>query len=490
MKEIQHHIWKKTLKTQELLSCSAKKSKPTTPDSAIKQETHMKIQDHKAVPAQKVQSKPRGPMTQKVPPWQEENIMVKCRECGAFGHTARSRRCPIKYGQKLLDPQPLGARKEKENQDPRRTQGLQKPGPISQAKTEKKPSQVTGQRGDEQQRKAPFQKLPMDPQRRGQHINLVHPKMPVFSPGNTKKSVTNQIQITVSRARKSPGKRMCPGNPGAIQSSDASCILPSRQEEGQNMAVPGVSQPVFRQGGGNTASQDLLHQKLRGVSHQQPIVVPKRNGVSEAFHTESEAQGPGVKTQRSQHAALHQGRQNPELSFWTPGEKASWQPTLPSQKSSKRLRVNSTSAPEESNASTVLKACRDRQSLPIANRLGLKDAVPVSKKIAAQLPSTDQEQLPSRPALVSATPYAESSQPSTSHAVRQSLRMVFTRLNGDWWSSRFLTVSPALAHEKQTAPWEGPAFLEKGEAARSQVPVSVLYEDLQVSSSSEDSDGQ
>ncbi|XP_055449330.1 putative protein FAM90A7 [Psammomys obesus] len=463
--------------------------RPGTQSQQIqKMESHMKTQGHGAVLATGTQGKPTGPWAQNVPPPEEENPRVKCRECGAFGHTARSRRCPIKYGQVLLDPQPLGARKEKENQDPRRTQGLQKPGPISQDKTEKKPSQDTGQRGDEQQ-KAPFQKLPMDPQRRGQHINLAHPKMPVFSPGNTKKSVTNQIQTTVPPSRKSPGKQMCPGNP-VIQSSDASCILPSRQEEGQNMDVPGVSQPVFRQGGGNTASQDLLDQKLLGVSHQQPIAVPKRNGVGEAFHTESEAQGPSVKTQPSQHAALHQGRQNPELGFWTPGEKASWQLTLPSQKSSKKLRVNSTSAPEESNASTVLKACLGRQSLPIANRLGLKDAVPVSKKIAAQVPSTDQEQLPSRPALVLATPCAKSSQPSTSHAVRQSLRMVFSRLDGDCWSSRFLTVSPALAHEKQTAPWEGPAFLEKGEAACSQVPVSVLYEDLQVSSSSEDSDGQ
>lgn len=313
--------------------------------------------------------------------------------------------------------------------------------------------------------------------------------MPVFSPGNTKKSVAKLIQTTVPRARKSPGKQVRPGKP-AIQSSDASCLLPSSQKLGQNMAVPGVTQPVFRQGGGNTASQDLLDQKLPGVSHQHPIVVPKRNGIGEAFHTESEAQGPSVKTHPSQHAALHQGRQSPKLSFWAPGEKASWQPTLPSQKTSKKPRFSSTRAPEESNASTVLKACWCRQSPPIANRCGLKDAVPVSKKTAAQVPSTDQELLQSRAAQVSATPCAEAPQPSTGLAARQSLRMVFTRRDGACWSSRFLTVSPALAPEKHTAPWEGPAFLEKGEAACSQVPVSILYEDLQVSSSSEDSDGQ
>lgn len=34
------------------------------------------------------------------------------------------------------------------------------------------PHHCLSHRGDEQQRKAPLQKLPMDPQRRGQHINL------------------------------------------------------------------------------------------------------------------------------------------------------------------------------------------------------------------------------------------------------------------------------------------------------------------------------
>ena len=51
---------------------------------------------------------------------------VKCRSHEAFGHTARSRTSPMKQGHALLVPQPLGARKKKENKDPCRPQGLQK----------------------------------------------------------------------------------------------------------------------------------------------------------------------------------------------------------------------------------------------------------------------------------------------------------------------------------------------------------------------------
>lgn len=78
---------------------------------------------------------------------------------------------------------------------------------------------------------------------------------------------------------------------------------------------------------------------------------------------------------------------------------------------------------------------------------------------------------------------------SVAHVSGQPLRMQFTRIFGDCWNSRFITAAPGLGIERETPPSACPASQENGEQTHSQVPWTVLYEDLQVSSSSEDSDG-
>ncbi|EGV92268.1 hypothetical protein I79_006136 [Cricetulus griseus] len=105
-------------------------------------------------------------------------------------------------------------------------------------------------------------------------------------------------------------------------------------------------------------------------------------------------------------------------------------------------------------------------------------------------PRNNQPMFPSRVALVSARPCTESQEPSSACIVCQSLKMTFTRTQGDCWTSRLVEGAPGPLTEKQTPPSESPVSQEKGEGARSLVPWSVLYEDLLVSSSSEDSDGE
>lgn len=307
---------------------------------------------------------------------------------------------------------------------------------------------------------------------------LQQPRMP-SNPGIRK--------MNASPVKTSLGKRMCPGKL-ALQSFDSSYILHSRQKEGQSMAVAGVAKLVFRQDGGNSASGQLLDQK--GISCQHPVAVPKSNAISELFHKKPKAQCPSRKTQPSQHPVIHQNRQNPKLSFGAPGKEATWCPTQPSQNPLKKRRLSSTEAPEKSHARTGSKSTLNSQSPPLANRLGLKGADETSKKIAAQEPSTDQQQLHSRAALVPTRPCIESHQASAGYDADQALRMIFTRHGSNFWSSRFLTVPQPLPLEKQTPPSGSPTFPEEEEAAESQVKMSVLYEDLQVSSSSENSDGE
>ncbi|XP_032774456.1 putative protein FAM90A7P [Rattus rattus] len=424
-----------------------------------KMNSKVKTQSNPATPAPTAQRNPGASWKQTIPPVKEEDPRVKCRDCGAFGHIARNRRCPIKRGLFLLVAQLLGAKKEKENTDPCRPKGLQK---LSQA---------ARQRCDEQQRNAPFQKFPTELQWRNQQGTLAQPQMSII-PGYRKMSEP-PVEMPL-------GKQTCPEKP-ALQSLETSCILHSRQKEGQNITVPGVAKPVFAENGRKTATENLLDQKLQDVSHQHPVAVPKRKAIAELFHKESKTQGPSKKMQPRQHPVIHQNRQNTKLSCCAPDEETSQFPTQPSQNPLKKQRIDSTNAPEESHASTGSKSTLDSQSSPIANRLEVKDAAEMSKKIAVQVPSTDQQQLHSRAALVSTRPCIESG---------QALRMIFTKHSHNFWSSRFLTVPSPLPIEKQTRPFESPAFPEEGEAAGSQVKLSVLYEDLQVSSSSEDSDGE
>lgn len=256
---------------------------------------------------------------------------MKCRDCWAFGHTSRSKRCPIKCGYGLLVPQPLKAREEKENQDPHRAQGLQTPGTISRTERDKK---------------------------------------------------------------------------------------------------------------------------------------------------------------LSQHPALHKQRQMPNVSFWAPGKNPPRSPTQPRPNPQKKPRLASWETTEESKAKTVCKASSPETQLQAtAKRLGRQEAPEGSKNFSAQVPGTGQKRsTEGRAAPVSARPCVESRKPSAAHVAGQPLRMVFTRIQGDWWTSRFATVTPAPSSDKQTPPSESPASQEKGHGANSGVPRSVLEEDLQVSSTSEDSD--
>ena len=124
----------------------------------------------------------------------------------------------------------------------------------------------------------------------------------------------------------------------------------------------------------------------------------------------------------------------------------------------------------------------------VSKRKGLGQVV--NMELKDQTSRTVQPRLPLRAALVSDRACTESQEPSSNCVVGHSLRMIFTRIKGDCWTCRFVEGAQGLPIVEQIPPSESSASQEKGEGARSQVPRSVLYEDLLVSSSSEDSDGE
>lgn len=193
-----------------------------------------------------------------------------------------------------------------------------------------------------------------------------------------------------------------------------------------------------------------------------------------------------------QHTAIHQDRQIPNISLWAPGKKPPQGPTQPGPNPPKKPRITLPKRPADCKTRMLSKASGPgNQSQNNAKSPAGKEAPERSRKVAAQVPSTGTEQAPlhsSRAAPPSATPCHETQEPCAAHVAGQPLKMIFTRLHGDWWTSRFLTVDPVLPGEKKTSPPETPASQEKGDGAHSQLPKSVLYEDLQVSSSSEESE--
>ncbi|KAB0340855.1 hypothetical protein E2I00_019515, partial [Balaenoptera physalus] len=100
-----------------------------------------------------------GAGRQVAPPPKDEDPRVKCRDCGAFGHKARSLRCPMKRWHGALAPQPLGSKLGKENLEPWKLQDLQTPGTPNTTEREK----GERQRKEEQQRKL-LQRFPRKPQ--------------------------------------------------------------------------------------------------------------------------------------------------------------------------------------------------------------------------------------------------------------------------------------------------------------------------------------
>ncbi|EFB14802.1 hypothetical protein PANDA_017420, partial [Ailuropoda melanoleuca] len=122
---------------------------------------------------------------------------VKCKNCGAFGHLASSRRCPMKCWGRALAPQPLGSKKN-ENREPRRPQDLQIPGSFPRTDSRKEPRQ----RQEERKREALPLRPPLRPPRMqlscwkdpvdvGAHLRRPTRPLPVQT--NTKRSVLGPV---------------------------------------------------------------------------------------------------------------------------------------------------------------------------------------------------------------------------------------------------------------------------------------------------------
>ena len=114
---------------------------------------------------------------------------------------------------------------------------------------------------------------------------------------------------------------------------------------------------------------------------------------------------------------------------------------------------------------------------------------PQPRKTPALRPSKGPQPTPATPHLETLQPCTEPPRPPSARAPTQPLRMVFTRLDRSCWSSRFLAAPSFLPPEKP-GPAQGPPAPHMSDGACVCGPWSVLHGDLQVSSSSEDTESE
>ncbi|XP_048080086.1 protein FAM90A27P-like [Ursus arctos] len=148
--------------------------------------------------AQNVKKLQRGRVGHRNPSPGEENTRVTCKNCGAFGHLASSRKCPMKCWGRAFAPQPLGSKKN-ENLEPGRPQDLQISGSFPRTGSRKEPRQ----RQEERKREALPLRPPVRPPRMqlscwkdpvdvGAHLRRPTRPLPVQT--NTKRSVLGPVR--------------------------------------------------------------------------------------------------------------------------------------------------------------------------------------------------------------------------------------------------------------------------------------------------------
>ncbi|XP_070356065.1 putative protein FAM90A9 [Equus asinus] len=438
--------------------------------------------------AQKRKKQPKGAAGPRVPPAEEEDPRVKCKDCGAFGHHARSLRCPMKRWHGALAPQPLGSRKLKENLEPRPQQVPPIPRPSSQAEREREQRQ----RQDEQRRKALVQRFPRRPQGRQQpswkegtescdYVRHANRPLPVHT---TKRETEPGLELLWRLPVRTPDRTStgCAGS--AIQSPGVSLFSPRGLEHGREVSVPPSpprASPHWAQD--PTVMVQLRDETPSWLSPEEPQAACKTQGLGHTPDTQAQARSLDVQSHPCQQPAAHLWDRHCKISIQAAGKRGPRLPIHTGQNLPKKPRLGRCQSPQRSPQRPHQGLVQTLQPPPCS----ADEAPQVARKAPRDLQGSGLQPGHNTPPLSAVQPCTVPHRPPLHHVPGQPLRMLFTRSDKGWWSSRFLTAPSFHPAEKTSRPVESPPILQKSEGQRSLVPPSVLYEDLQVSSSSEES---
>ncbi|CAD7680736.1 unnamed protein product [Nyctereutes procyonoides] len=463
---------------------------------------------------QKGKRPPTAGLALRVPSPEEEDPRVKCRYCGVFGHKASSIRCPIKHWGALLRPVAFGSKRVKENvepgsqRDPKHLGGL-----LNQAEREK-----AGRRRQEaEQRRALLHRFPRRP-REGQkrawkedtescdyvrgvvealgrllvsfflsflslHFALVprpnscspvcslfpqspHMPMPIYT---TRRPSIPEPALLMQPRTETPDMRLQSHSTSPLSSPKVSLRPPGGPPVAQEVPIADTPQlarqPCVR------AHSLLVQQRAKRpcrVYLEGPQAGSKGHGLG---HTQAPPKYTEENTRPNVSKAL---ADNSQMPLQTPGKKCA-QMALDTH-----LRDHS-GAPVGISGSLCPPGSRRAR--------GCTARPPQPRKTLALQPSKGPQPTPATPHLGTLQPCTEPPRPPSPWAPTQPLRMVFTRLDRSCWSSGFLAAPSFLPPEKP-GPAQGPPAPHMSDRACVLGPWGVLHGDLQVSSSSEDTESK
>ncbi|XP_070945755.1 protein FAM90A5-like [Macaca nemestrina] len=353
-------------------------------------------------------------------------------------------------------------------------------------------------RQQDPQRKAPFQTFsgkPLEkplPNRKESmeswiYLRVVSRPMPVHTtnkrprvdPALTDGSATKMSDTVSVLASLSPLRKASPSSSSSL-----------RPKERQTGAVADIPQPGVRQQGPEPlVVVKPTHSRPQGGSREVPQAASKPHGLIRVISPQAQDKRAAVTSQPCPPADTHSLGLGSNLSFRPGAKRAAQTPTQACLNFPKEPRMGSFQMPENALQGGELGVPETLQPPPSATELRPSPSPQMSRGTPAQVPSTNRQPLHSRPCLPTAHACTMSHHPAASHDGAQPLRMLFWRLENGWWSSSLLTAPSFPSPEKPGAFLaHSPHVSEKSEASCVAVPLSVLYEYLQVSSSSENSD--
>ncbi|XP_054228363.1 protein FAM90A1 isoform X1 [Homo sapiens] len=446
------------------------------------------------VRAQTLQKQRRAPVGPRAPPPDEEDPRLKCKNCEAFGHTARSTRCPMKCWKAALVPPNFGEKEGKENLKPWKPQVEANPGPLNKDKGEKEERP----RPQDPQRKALlhiFSGKPPEkplPNQKGStessdYLRVASGPMPVHTTSKRPRvdPVLSDRSATEMSDRGSVLASLSPLRKASLSSS--SSLGPKERQTGAAADIPQTA--VRHQGPEPLLVVKPTHSSPEGGCREVPQAASKTHGLLQAARPQAQDKRPAVTSQPCPPAATHSLGLGSNLSFGPGAKRSALAPIQACLNFPKKPRLGPFQIPESAIQGGELGAPENLQPLPAATELGPRTSPQIGTRTPAQVLSGDRQPPHSRPCLPTAQACTMSHHPAASHDGAQPLRVLFRRLENGRWSSSLLTAPSFHSPEKPGAFLaQSPHVSEKSEGPCVRVPPSVLYEDLQVPSSSEDSD--
>ncbi|XP_042790025.1 putative protein FAM90A23P [Panthera leo] len=431
----------------------------------------------------------RAAMAPRVPRLEDEDPRLKCKDCGAFGHNASSTGCPMKRWDGCLAPQAFVPRKPKENVEPRQQQGQHKPGPFNQAARDME----EGQRREAQQRKALLQRFPRIAPGRQQrawrdatescdYVRHPHRPMPVYS---TKRVSVLEPHVPAEPPSGTPDTTQLSPSAAPLGRPAASTFPPAGRQDAQQVGTPAPPAPPApahqRSARDPGLGVQLRQHRPRCASLEASRAVSKARGIGHA-------QAPAKRPEGSPDPPPTRLAASPQPHIQTPGTRWAPLPDDTCQNPRKKPRCSPFQPPHKSTGSTHVGL---RQSLCRPARTsacGPTGAAQLTRKTPASVQSRGLQ--PPRP-----QPHLDTLQacpwplcPPCPQAPGQPLRMVFSRLDKGGWSSRFIAAPCLPPPERPVPPGQGPPITHQSEGGCVPVSLSILHDDLQLSSSSEESD--